>query len=518
MRHSCRRLLTVLFWLFLCFGLLHPAFGQNVAGWTLDAPPDSVQLLSVEPDPMFDGLLRFTFKNVSGKTIIEFLVQDLHGRVNGFDAFTHGLEHVALGEPFARFPEQDFADQSARKVSVVAIVYSDGSRGGSPEWLERVENQMLGAALETRRIADILAPRPDGSIGFDRVAAQINIPVPEEDSDAVDGVHGIAPSGISVADIDRHLAQSVRGIRAGIVRARQDALAEIHQTKITDVSASANTAPAPQVALQSRAHTLSDVVLAALAKKYASLSESQARYIQALWALPQDSPAQQPASSASAHTTVVSPRAPSDGPQLAGIFVNGHWCTLDDRKGPCKDLPKRLAENEKHRREQFKPAKALLLHEKVPFDPDELLQLDWRSRLKAVLDTMPEMQRRIRAATLSGLALADVLYMPEHVFTQGLTVIIANHVVYEGRSPYARCGGDFFFFPGPSRVLGMPLDRALHRNGLDPKSFPDGLPPYSVIQDLDVPKFPLRMTINCDAVGAGNDAPEFGGPIMTTPH
>ena len=276
MRHSYN-----LFSLFVCFGLLYPALSQNVPGWTLDAPADSVQLISAEPDPMFTGVLKFTFKNVSGKTIINFLVDNLHGDATGFDGFVGDLGSVGPGQTTAaHFGARDFEEQSAKKLRVVAIVYADGSRGGAPDWLERVENQMLGAALETRRIADILAASPDPSLaGFDRVAPQIDISVPPGDSDAVDGIHGIALPGVSVDEINRHLIHSVRGISSGIHRARQRALGEIKNIRENDARAMSRNIPAAQeYALQKRPHALSD-----MAKKYASLSEAQSRYIHALW-------------------------------------------------------------------------------------------------------------------------------------------------------------------------------------------------------------------------------------------
>jgi hypothetical protein len=143
---------------------------------------------------------------------------------------------------------------------------------------------------------------------------------------------------------------------------------------------------------------------------------------------------------------------------------------------------------------------------------------------QTVFDTMPQMQRRVRPKELSGLVLADVLYMPEGITVHGMTVVIANHIVYEGRSIYIRCDGnagtEMHFWQGwESRALPISLERALRKNGLDPKSFPDGLPPFSVIKDLDLPKTPLRrIEFNCPSGGRPFDAPEFGGPIMTTPH
>lgn len=74
-RHSYE----VVFFVALCLIMPSFVFGQSTDGWVLDAPPNSVQLTSVGQG-MMAGLVRFTFTNISGKTIIEFRIDTRHDR------------------------------------------------------------------------------------------------------------------------------------------------------------------------------------------------------------------------------------------------------------------------------------------------------------------------------------------------------------------------------------------------------------------------------------------------------
>jgi len=81
----------------------------------------------------------------------------------------------------------------------------------------------------------------------------------------------------------------------------------------------------------------------------------------------------------------------------------------------------------------FEPARRLLLNQGVPFDPDLLLEPNWKSALAPVFAQMPEMQiSRYQGGPLSGVELADTLYLPEKVQLSYDLVIIAKHLVFEG--------------------------------------------------------------------------------------
>ena len=130
--------------------------------------------------------------------------------------------------------------------------------------------------------------------------------------------------------------------------------------------------------------------------------------------------------------------------------------------------PGTLEEHFEARRQNFKSGREMLLDKGVTFEPDELLR-DHRSKaLQDALDAMPEMhQSRYETAPLKGAYLADTLYLPEHVQIDGHTVIVANYVVFEGKSPVIKGPFDVAIIPSkPIAVLGMTVAEALHRKGV----------------------------------------------------
>jgi hypothetical protein len=105
----------------------------------------------------------------------------------------------------------------------------------------------------------------------------------------------------------------------------------------------------------------------------------------------------------------------------------------------------------------------LLLDKGVPFEPEELLRDGWATKLKDVLNGMPEMhQVRYETAPLNGAYIADTLYLPETVQLTGHTVILTNNLVFEGKRPVIRGPYDLNIFPAlPVGVLGTTLSEAL---------------------------------------------------------
>jgi hypothetical protein len=183
--------------------------------------------------------------------------------------------------------------------------------------------------------------------------------------------------------------------------------------------------------------------------------------------------------------------------------INEHDCTPGDSSdacknvcgglfGPCKDVQRKVRLQEEH----FVLARRLLVEKEVPFEPFALLQPGGLERLKPVLDRMPEMRQIRREASPSGVIFADTLYLPEGASFGRPTVVIVNHIVYEGSCPSwigASWGnvwgtdGLYVFQRGEARVLGMSLERALQKGGVT--SYGEkNLPPFSVIKDLDIPK------------------------------
>jgi hypothetical protein len=110
-----------------------------------------------------------------------------------------------------------------------------------------------------------------------------------------------------------------------------------------------------------------------------------------------------------------------------------------------QDLAANSAQQELQRaakREAFKSGRDLLMARGVPFDPNTLLEDNWRSQLGTYLRQMPEMQQgRVGGDKLSGVQLADTLYLPEKVELTGNAVIIARKLYFDG--PNALIKGPF---------------------------------------------------------------------------
>ncbi|HEX8687912.1 MAG TPA: hypothetical protein VF654_15490, partial [Pyrinomonadaceae bacterium] len=118
-------------------------------------------------------------------------------------------------------------------------------------------------------------------------------------------------------------------------------------------------------------------------------------------------------------------------------------------------------------RAQFGPAKKLLEKRGVPFDPETLTEPDWRQRLAAEFDRMPEMREERRAGgRLKGVQLADTLYLPEKVELTGDTVIVARLIVHEGRDAVIKGPHSVYVYPVEQwGLLGTTVEAAKREAG-----------------------------------------------------
>ncbi len=117
------------------------------------------------------------------------------------------------------------------------------------------------------------------------------------------------------------------------------------------------------------------------------------------------------------------------------------------------------------RKKNFEPVRQLLMEKGVPFDPDMLMSRDWPARLAPVFDLIPEMQQvRYLAKPLSGVHLADTLYLPEKVQVTGDTVIVAKHLAFEGNDVLIKGNYHVSIFPAEGvTVMGETLPRRFVR-------------------------------------------------------
>ena len=104
-----------------------------------------------------------------------------------------------------------------------------------------------------------------------------------------------------------------------------------------------------------------------------------------------------------------------------------------ERAGEMQDM-QQMQELRRQQRRAFTRSRALLNRERVPFDPDELLDLNWREKLSLKFVEMAEMQRdlHITSRRLKGVYIANKLLLPEKIRTDGDLVILARHLVYGG--------------------------------------------------------------------------------------
>src|SRR6185369_14419223 len=113
--------------------------------------------------------------------------------------------------------------------------------------------------------------------------------------------------------------------------------------------------------------------------------------------------------------------------------------------------------------QDFKPGRDMLQRKGVPFDPNTLLDPDWKEKLARDFDQMPELQTvRQPGKRLKGVQMAGVLYLPEKVEVDGDLVILARQVIFEGKDAVIKGNHNVYFFPiEVTGFLGAPLEVAM---------------------------------------------------------
>jgi len=277
--------IAVIFGAALCLGLPSTSMGQNLADWKVDAPPDTVQLVSVKPtEPATLESVTFTFKNISSKTILAFSVflldengTDIGG--TGLRSFYKENKPIDPGAPLiAIFSKRNLpsGNQSVHGLRFEAIVYTDGTQVGSRLWLEEIENEILGAALETKRDADFLATSTDPSVaGLDAVLVKVGT-FPETGKEAAIELRGIELPGIPSAFIDARLKNPEYGLVQGIRGVRSTLLREIARKKAIAKLSQADSKVPQSLIDQAQSYGLSDI-----ANEYRIQSETLTEYAHA---------------------------------------------------------------------------------------------------------------------------------------------------------------------------------------------------------------------------------------------
>jgi hypothetical protein len=121
--------------------------------------------------------------------------------------------------------------------------------------------------------------------------------------------------------------------------------------------------------------------------------------------------------------------------------------------------------SKEQRKRNFEIANNLLRRKGAPFDPEILLQANWPKVLAPVFAQMPEMQEiRYVAEPLGGVELADTLYLPEKVEVNNDLVIVAKHLVFEGKNVLIKGNYNISIFPAEKvTVIGSSLPRRVRK-------------------------------------------------------
>jgi hypothetical protein len=123
------------------------------------------------------------------------------------------------------------------------------------------------------------------------------------------------------------------------------------------------------------------------------------------------------------------------------------------------------ADKQMQKRAAFKTGHDLLVNKRVPFDPDILLEDNWREQVGPYLKDMPEMSQARWVSKLKGAQLADTLYLPEEVQLTGDTVILARRVVFGGPNVLIKGPHDIHVFPIESEELAGSVAKGDERKG-----------------------------------------------------
>jgi hypothetical protein len=251
--------------------------GQSVRDFVIVSPERTIQLVQVENLP--PNNLLFTFSNASSKPILEVCISAQRGpneMVCKLGA-ANGAKLPGPGETFSMsFDAGGFAsDGQQNTLRVDAVVYTDGSHVGEKRTLANIASRMVGVALETKRISDLLSNSPDlSAAGLDSVVPQIGPSSPSSPVEAAEKLRGESLPGVSPLVVNGYLSSPNQAFLEGVALERSAVLGEINEKKALAASPLTGSKNKQQVVLGARSHGLSD-----LAQKYQALNHSQVSYL-----------------------------------------------------------------------------------------------------------------------------------------------------------------------------------------------------------------------------------------------
>ncbi len=276
---SCviRRYLRAALLVFAIFATFSAAPGQSISDFVISSPQPAVQLVQVEQLPSRN--LDFTFSNASDKTILEICISAQRGpnEMVCQSGFANGAKLTGPGQTFSMsFDASGFAsDGQQNTLRVNGVVYTDGSHFGEKRTLANIASRMVGGALETKRISDLLSNGPDlSAAGLDSALPQIGASSPSSPAEAAEELKGESLPGISPSVVNRYLSSPSQAFLEGVSLERNAVLREINEKKVLAVLPLTGSKNKQQAVLEARSHGRSD-----LAQKYQALNQSQISYL-----------------------------------------------------------------------------------------------------------------------------------------------------------------------------------------------------------------------------------------------
>lgn len=268
----------------LCI-LLNPsavplASGQSTSDFAVSSPQPVVQLVGVQR--LLSKNLSFTFRNISNKTILDICISAERGPKEMVckAGFANAATLPGPGQNLSMsFDARGFAaDTQSGTLKVDAVIYTDGSHFGDRAVLANAASQMIGDALETNRISNLLSDGSDESVaGLDSILPQIGTRPPSSGAEAAETLKGVSLPGISQSLVNSHLATPDQNFLQGVLLARNAAIRDISQKKTMASLPITGSQNKQQAILEAKLHGRTD-----LAHKYQALNQSQVNYLVSL--------------------------------------------------------------------------------------------------------------------------------------------------------------------------------------------------------------------------------------------
>jgi len=258
-----------------CLGLPIVLFSQNTSNWKLVTPPNSVQLVGVATQP--NKTVGIVVKNISGEPIVDIAIARRLGNdddISGVDTFASGMVAIQPGGTaslsFSNAP-------NTKPLRVVAVVWSDGSRVGDPEFLARLEDEMIGATLEMARDVRILASSPElDAGGADTAVNAIGPSGPHNSAEVASTLRRISLPGVPKSYLDAHVNRASSYLLIGSKRARSIILGDLRsQMQIASLPLSGPGVRRSSMVAQARQHGMS-----VLASKYQVIVAKQSKALE----------------------------------------------------------------------------------------------------------------------------------------------------------------------------------------------------------------------------------------------